>query len=114
MLYSSDFQGHQVFSRLRLRTFFVTCYHQQCSIHDARTANHDGGDIIDLCLAQPACPRFLAHKLLRAFVLDQPEKAHVAALAARIRARDFAMGAVLRELLASDFFYTELARAGLR
>ncbi len=78
-----------------------------------RTANHDGGDIIDLCLAQSACPRFLAHKLLRAFVLDQPEKEHVAALAARIRARDFAMGAVLRELLASDFFYSETARAGL-
>ena len=46
-------------------------------------------------------------------MLDQPDKEHINALAARIRARDFQMGTVLRELLASEFFYSKPARAGL-
>ncbi len=36
------------------------------------SANFDGGDVVDLCLAQPACPRFLAAKLLRCFVSPSP------------------------------------------
>ena len=70
-----------------------------------KTGALGGGEVVDLCLAQKACPRFLATKLLRAFVLPQPTEAMVAALAARLRAHDFAMAAVMGELLASELFH---------
>ena len=75
-----------------------------------RTANLDGGDVVDLCLKHRACPRFIAHKLLRAFVLAQPTAAQPDALASRIRRHDFGMKPVMRELLASQLFFGETAR----
>ena len=75
-----------------------------------RTANLDGGDVIDLCLAHRACPRFIALKLLRAFVLDHPTEAQIAAVAARVREHDFAIAPVMRELLASKLFFGPAAR----
>ena len=75
-----------------------------------RTGKFDGGDIIDLSLEQKACPRFIAFKLLRTFVLDQPTEAHIAVLSARIREHDFAMRPVLRELFSSKFFFSAEAR----
>jgi uncharacterized protein (DUF1800 family) len=75
-----------------------------------KTANLDGGEVIDLCLAHKACARFIAFKLLRAFVLDQPTDTHITALAARLRAHDFAMRPVMRELLESKFFFSAAAR----
>lgn len=75
-----------------------------------KTANLNGGDVVDLCLTQKACPRFLAYKLLRAFVLDQPTDAQVKALAGRIRRHDFSMRPVMGELLASQLFFDASAR----
>jgi uncharacterized protein (DUF1800 family) len=66
--------------------------------------------VIDLCLAQKACARFIAFKLLRAFVLDQPTVAHITALAARLRVHEFAMRPVMRELLGSKLFFSATAR----
>ena len=75
-----------------------------------RTGKFDGGDIIDLSLEQKACPRFIAFKLLRTFVLDQPTEAHITALAARIQEHDFAMRPVMRELFSSRLFFGAEAR----
>ena len=75
-----------------------------------KTANLDGGEVIDLCLAHKACARFIAFKLLRAFVLDQPTDTHITALAARLRAHDFAMRPVMRELLGSKLFFGAAVR----
>jgi uncharacterized protein (DUF1800 family) len=75
-----------------------------------KTANLDGGEVIDLCLAHKACARFIAFKLLRAFVLDQPTDAHITTLAARLREHDFAMRPVMRELLESQLFFSTTAR----
>lgn len=75
-----------------------------------KTANLDGGEVIDLCLAHKACARFIAFKLLRAFVLDQPTDTHITALAARLRAHDFAMRPVMQELLGSQLFFGAVAR----
>lgn len=77
------------------------------------TANLDGDGVIDLCLAQPACPRFLARKLLRAFVVPSPDPELVDGVAQRIRHHDFEMAAVLRELLGSRLFFSEQARGAL-
>jgi uncharacterized protein (DUF1800 family) len=73
----------------------------------------DGDDILRLCLAHEACPRFLAQKLLREFVMPSPDEASVAALAGCIRAHDFQMAPVLRELLSSRLFYSAAARHSL-
>ena len=75
-----------------------------------KTGNLDGGEIVGLCLGQKACPQFLAFKLLRAFVLDQPTKMQITALAARIREHDFAMQPVMRELFSSRLFFGTEAR----
>ena len=69
-----------------------------------------GDDVVDICLEQKACPRFLATKLLRAFVTEKPTDGMVDALAGRIRAHDFAMGAALRELFGSEMFFAEASR----
>ena len=75
-----------------------------------RTGKFDGGDIIDLSLEQKACPRFIAFKLLRTFVFDQPTEAHITALAARIQEHDFIMRPVMRELFSSRLFFSAEAR----
>ncbi|MFN0052851.1 MAG: DUF1800 family protein [Planctomycetales bacterium] len=78
-----------------------------------RTGNLNGDDVVALCLAQEACPRFLAKKLLRGLVLDDPSPNLIAPLAQRIRDHDFQMTPVLRELLSSRLFYSPLARRTL-
>ena len=75
-----------------------------------KTANLDGHDVIDLCLAHRACPRFIALKLLREFVLESPTEAHLSAVAARIREHDYALAPVMRELLSSKLFFSGAAR----
>lgn len=70
-----------------------------------QTGNFDGGEVVELCLKHEACPRFLAFKLLRQFVKQQPSAEQVAALAARIRHHDFEWRPILRELFASELFF---------
>lgn len=75
-----------------------------------RSGDLDGGDVVDVCLTQRACPKFLAVKLLHFFVSPAPTPTLIEQLAGRIRAHDFAMNRVLRELLASQAFYAPAAR----
>lgn len=75
-----------------------------------KSGNLDGDDIVDLCLAQEACPRFLARKLLRTFVVPEPDADLIDGLAQRFRFHDFAMSTVLRELFASQLFFSPAAR----
>jgi uncharacterized protein (DUF1800 family) len=75
--------------------------------------NFDGGEIVDLCLEQAACPRFLAFKLLRQFVEPSPPKEHIDALAARVRHHNFEWRPILRELFASRLFFGPAARQSI-
>jgi len=70
-----------------------------------KTGNFDGAAIVDLCLAEASCPRFLAMKLLKTFVSPEPEPALTDAVATRIRAYDYSIAPVLRELFASQTFF---------
>ena len=70
-----------------------------------QTGNFDGKQIVDLCLAQPACPRFLALKLLKTFVLANPTTEQIDAVAARFSHHQLAIAPVMRELLASQLFF---------
>ncbi len=78
-----------------------------------KRGNFDGGDVVELCLEHPACPRFLAFKLLRQFVEPSPSKEHIDALAARIRKHNFEWRPILRELFSSRLFFSDKARLSL-
>ena len=77
------------------------------------SGNFDGDDILRLCLAHDACPRFLALKLLREFVMPSPGEFAIATLARCIRGHDFHMAPVLRDLLGSELFFSASARHSL-
>lgn len=79
----------------------------------SKRGHFDGGEIIELCLEHPACPRFLAFKLLRQFVEPSSTREHIDALAARIRQHNFQWRPILRELFASRLFFGELARQSI-
>lgn len=75
-----------------------------------KTDNFNGDDVIEIFLAQPACPRFLARKLLKAFVFPDPADTIVDQLARRIRIHNFQLTPVLRELFGSQLFFSRQAR----
>ena len=75
-----------------------------------KTGPFDGNDIVDLCLAQPACPRFLATRLAKTYVCPDPQPEMIDQLAGSIRRHDFAMGRVLHELFSSEWFYRPESR----
>jgi hypothetical protein len=68
-----------------------------------------GDDIIDILVQQPACARFIGHKLWRFFVEDDPPAQMVEALAARIRTHNFEMRPILRDIFNSEEFFSERA-----
>jgi uncharacterized protein (DUF1800 family) len=74
-----------------------------------QTGNWDGGDIIRIALAQPACSRFIAGKLFSYFVWDAPEAATVAQFADILVARNYDLRELLRALLLSPEFSSERA-----
>ncbi len=74
------------------------------------SGNLDGGDVLRLCLKHEACPRFLAVRLLKEFVMPHPDESAVTAVAGSIREHDFRMTPVLRELLGSQLFFSAAAR----
>ncbi|MCE2806001.1 MAG: DUF1800 domain-containing protein [Gemmataceae bacterium] len=77
------------------------------------TGAFDGDGVIDICLKQPACPRFIAIRLLKTFVQPEPDAATVQALADCIRRHQFQMAPVLRELLGSRLFFSAKSRGCL-
>ena len=72
-----------------------------------RTGDFSGDDILDLIVAQPACPEFIARKLCRFFVEDEPAPGMVRAVADLLRGSDFELRPVLRALLTSADFHSE-------
>ncbi len=87
------------------------------SQHDAsdktvfgKTGKFEGQAIIDLCLDHPACPKFLAFKLLRAFVTTEPSPAAIDHVAALFVKHQLAIGPVLKDVCRSPEFYSSEAR----
>src|SRR5262249_50355651 len=54
-----------------------------------RQGNFGGDEIIDILLEQPATPRFMARKLARFFVIEEPDGELVDGLAALLRENRF-------------------------
>ena len=72
-----------------------------------RTANLNGDDIIDILVSKPACAQFIGRKLWRFFAEDDPSNVIVDSVAATIRAHNFEMRPVLREIFNSAEFYSD-------
>lgn len=70
-----------------------------------KTGNFDGTQIVDLCLAHEACPRFLAMKLLKSFVTGSPSTEMIESVATRLRHHNLVLAPVMRELLTSRLFF---------
>src|ERR1700737_1474215 len=72
-----------------------------------RTGTFSGDDIIDILLQQPASAQFIGRNLWRYFVEDDPSPQVVDVIAERIRARNYDMRPVLREMFSSAEFYSD-------
>src|SRR4030095_9897231 len=71
-----------------------------------RTGSLDGDDIIDTLLEKPACGQFIGRKIWRYFVEDEPSQQIVDAFADRVRAHNYEIRPLLREILSSSEFYS--------
>jgi uncharacterized protein (DUF1800 family) len=76
-----------------------------------RTGNWDGDDVIRLILEQPAAARFLVRKLFRHFINESetPPDRLLEPLADQFRRSDYDLMAVMRTLLRSRLFFSDLA-----
>jgi uncharacterized protein (DUF1800 family) len=96
-------------------------FHFNASQHDTSpktilgsTGNFDGDDAVRIILAQPASPRFIARKLVRYFVFDEPAGAGlpdglVEPVARDLREHEFEIGPVVRRILGSNLFFSDHA-----
>ena len=73
------------------------------------TGHFDCASAIDLILKQPAAPKHLAQKMLRAFVHANPTDEQIAWYAKRFLDNDWNIKTVLREMLTSKMFFSEWA-----
>ena len=77
------------------------------------TGNFGGREIVNIIFGQPATATFLATKLLRFFVYDDPEPELVASVAGLLRSNDYHLQPVMATLLASNVFYSDRAYRAL-
>ena len=69
----------------------------------------DGDQVIDVILQQPACANFMARKLWTFFAFENPPEPLVAAVAGTLRAHNYELRPVLRQMFASQEFYSPTA-----
>jgi uncharacterized protein (DUF1800 family) len=93
-------------------------FHFDASQHDTgpksflgRSGNFDGDDAVKIVLEQPAASRFIAGKLIRFFVFDEPAApdALVEPIARELREHDFQIGLAVRRILGSNLFFSDHA-----
>jgi len=76
-----------------------------------RSGNFDGDGAVKAVLEHPASPRFIARKLVRFFLFDEPEAppALVETIAQELRSNGFEIGPVVRRMLGSNLMFSEHA-----
>lgn len=75
------------------------------------TGNYDGGDAVDIILKQPAAGRFIAGKLAKWLVAEEPELPArlIAPLADALMHNGFQIGPVVKTIAASNLFFSHHA-----
>ena len=71
------------------------------------SANLDADGLVDVLLEQPACPRWVAGKLLAWFEGREPREARLAEYAAHLKSSGWDVSAFLRKLFLDPQFYSE-------
>ena len=71
-----------------------------------KTGNFDGENIIDLILAKPETAEFIARKIYKFFVNDQPNEAHVKELGDHFYAANYDISALMKKMFTSEWFYS--------
>lgn len=74
-----------------------------------RRGNFDGWDVIDIIFEQPAAAEFIAGKLWAYFAFEEPSRSIIEELAKTVRASDYEMKPLLRQMLLSQAFYSDAA-----
>jgi uncharacterized protein (DUF1800 family) len=78
-----------------------------------QTGNFNGNDVVDLCLKQPYCARFLCKKLFTFFISENdaqvPPATLLEPLAEQLRKSDYDIAGLVRTILSSRLFYSEHA-----
>ncbi|MHC4549617.1 MAG: DUF1800 domain-containing protein [Planctomycetota bacterium] len=74
-----------------------------------RQGNFGGDEVLDIILEQPAASRHLAARIYRYFVRDLPDRQVVEGLARTLRAGDWQLEPMLRQLFRSRAFYAQSA-----
>ena len=72
-----------------------------------RTGNFDGVDVLDIILEQPVTAEYIASKIYRFFVREDPSAALQAELGAVLRDNGYELEPLLRTLFLSRDFYSE-------
>ena len=87
-------------------------FHHRPEHHDGglkvifgRRGPFDGEAALELVLEHPACPRWIARRLLTAFVTQSPSDGQIDEVAAALLEERWQVGATLRRLLASRLFF---------
>lgn len=76
-----------------------------------RGGNWGGDDLVDMILQQPSTARFIATKLFRYFVHDDPAPETIDRLANVLRVTNYDLAAMLRNLFLSEEFYSARSMA---
>ena len=71
-----------------------------------KIGNFNGDEVIDIILAHPACPRFIASEMWAFFVHPDPEPALIESFAQQFRDAKFELRPILRTMLTSKAFYS--------
>lgn len=72
-----------------------------------QTGNFDGDDVARIVLAQEACPRYVARRILTYFEGAEPAKERLDEYAALLRAQDYELKPLLKKLFLDPAFYRE-------
>ncbi len=75
------------------------------------TGKFDGEDVIDIILKQRATPRYIATKLLRFFVQDDPPAELVGAVSQKLTRSKYDIRETMRAIFRSEAFYSKDAMA---
>lgn len=71
------------------------------------TGNFDGGDVLDILLAQKQTATYITQKVYKFFVSQKPDAAKVEWLADRFYKNDYDISKLMEDIFTSDWFYEE-------
>ncbi len=74
-----------------------------------KKGNWSGDDLVNLLLEQPATSRFISKRLFEFFAYQDPDKKTIDHLSATLRAGDYELAPMLKNLFQSEEFYSQKA-----